>query len=523
MSSLLTDTAEDPVEWGRLDARTILVRPFAQIGQLLAPLLGVILLGRSISGLWTGILAAVVVLGAGTFAYLTTRYRVTSEQVQVRSGLVTRSRLAAPRDRVRTVEATAPPVHRLLGVVRVRIGTGTGAAGGKSNELVLDAVSQRELDALRSALLRRDTPTGSPPDPPDFTATGDPSPGGPSPGSSDPVPAVGADGELLLRWDARWLGYAPLSTAGLAALAGLIGIAFQFGDDLGVDSRLGSVEAGLSELPVALLVGVGVVVVLGISVVASVVINLLGWFGLALRRDRDGSLHVRRGLLTTRTVTVEDARLRGVELIEPLAVRAAGGARLAAVVSGLATGDGDTSSADLCPPAPRGAVLGVAGRIAGPGLAGLELVGHPRAALRRRMTRTLVPLAVLLIAGVVGVAVGLVAWWVPAGVAVLGVPLAVALARSRYRGLGHAVGPELMAVRQGSLLRRTTVLRRDGIIGVTVRSNVFQRRGGLATVAMTTAAGPGEYEMLDVGAAQGLAAADAAVPGLLAPFLVRAP
>jgi len=75
-------------------------------------------------------------------------------------------------------------------------------------------------------------------------------------------------------------------------------------------------------------------------------------------------------------------------------------------------------------------------------------------------------------------------------------------------------------VRQGSLVRRTTALQRPGIIGITVRRSLFQRRAGLSTVQFTTAAGSGAYELLDVGAVQGLRAAQAAVPGLLRPFLV---
>ncbi|MEV0394260.1 hypothetical protein [Polymorphospora rubra] len=47
----------------------------------------------------------------------------------------------------------------------------------------------------------------------------------------------------------------------------------------------------------------------------------------------------------------------------------------------------------------------------------------------------------------------------------------------------------------------------------------MQRRVGLVTLTATTAANHGAYRIPDIGLAQGLAFADAAVPGLLGQFL----
>lgn len=59
-------------------------------------------------------------------------------------------------------------------------------------------------------------------------------------------------------------------------------------------------------------------------------------------------------------------------------------------------------------------------------------------------------------------------------------------------------------------------------MGWTVRQSWFQRRAGLVTVVATTAAGTGAYAVRDAAEADGLALADAAVPGLLRPFLIGA-
>src|ERR1700761_5586244 len=99
---------ESADRWRRLEIRTILVRPFNEILSFIPLLVGVIALGQhGGSRLWWGIGVIVLLLGRGLLHWLTTRYRITDEQVELRTGLVFRQRLATRRARIRTVEATA--------------------------------------------------------------------------------------------------------------------------------------------------------------------------------------------------------------------------------------------------------------------------------------------------------------------------------------------------------------------------------------------------------------------------------
>src|SRR5206468_2953351 len=88
------------------------------------------------------------------------------------------------------------------------------------------------------------------------------------------------------------------------------------------------------------------------------------WSGYRLTRE-DGMLRVRRGLLTTRSLSLDERRLRGVEVVEPLGARLVGAARVDAVASGLRT-QGDKERGDpktLLPPAPRAEAHRVAAEI----------------------------------------------------------------------------------------------------------------------------------------------------------------
>ncbi|WP_241483122.1 PH domain-containing protein [Nocardiopsis halophila] len=165
------------------------------------------------------------------------------------------------------------------------------------------------------------------------------------------------------------------------------------------------------------------------------------------------------------------------------------------------------------------------------GIAFDGLRAHPRAALRRRIVRALAVTAV--VASVVGGGLWTLAAATPleigggaVGAAFLGTALLTLLVGIPYavgcfRGLGHGIDGRFLLLRKGMAARSTVALKRESVIGWTVRRSPFQRWSGLATLGATVAAGRGVHEARDVDCGQGLAFAEEAVPGLLAPFLER--
>ena len=174
----------------------------------------------------------------------------------------------------------------------------------------------------------------------------------------------------------------------------------------------------------------------------------------------------------------------------------------------------------LQPPVPRAEahrVASVALREPPERITRAKLRRHPRAALTRRMTRAVVPAAVMVAAAfVVGGWADELGWLGPISLVLL--PIAGLVAVDRYRSLGHQLTGRYLVARQGSLVRRTVALQQQGVIGWSIRQSVFQRHAGLVTLEAVTAAGHGGYEVLDLAAADAVALAAAATPGLLTPF-----
>jgi putative membrane protein len=276
------------------------------------------------------------------------------------------------------------------------------------------------------------------------------------------------------------------------------------------------------------MIAVLVAAALVVGAVASLGLWVEMWWNYRLERE-PGTLRVRRGLLTTRSISIEEARVRGVELVEPLGVRLSGAARVDAVATGMAAAKSDDDKSDrrtLLPAAPLGTARRVAAdvlREPESPLDAVHLTGHPVAARGRRLRWALGTVAgfeaVLVLLGVVLTDVLLHIAWISALVLV---PVAAVLAVDAYRSLGHGLGRRYLVARSGTVRRATVALQRGGIIGWTFRQSVFQRRAGLVTVIATTAAGAGAYAVPDAGSDDGLALAASAVPGLLDPFLAPA-
>ena len=511
-------------DWRRLDPRMLLVHVVQETVRLLPVLLGILILGRSNDRgpAWFEWVFIPLVIGVALMRYLTTRYRIVHGQIELRKGLLNKQLLATPADRVRTVDVTSSPIHRVLGLGKVELGT---AGTGHGERLVLDALTLSEARQLREELihLRQATaptaatsriPVGSSAPPP----TGEPY-AVDAPVVAPPAMPVPVTETQLLRLDPRWVRYAPLTMTGVVSALAIFGFANQF---LTRILERGFVSEALDRFGdyawwVDSIVGVGGLLL--VVTVLSVIGYLLQFWGFRLTRHSGGTLHVTRGLLTSRESSIEEKRIRGLEVGEPLGLRIGRGGRLHVITTGVSHREERRGTAWLVPPAPRRVVEQVAAEVVGDTEAlDAPLTPHGPAARRRRYIRALVPMLVLLL-----IVLLLTVWlrW-PIGVAVaaftpvLAMPL---LARDRYAGLGHHLTAEHLVVRSGSFTRRRDVLQRTGIIGWNVRSSWFQRRVGVAHLTATTAAGKQGYTAYDIPVAEGVGLAHEIDPALIHQFL----
>ncbi|BBZ00981.1 membrane protein [Mycolicibacterium chitae] len=458
----------NPTDWQRLSPRMLLVHPVHELLRQIPLLIGSIVLGSATENPVWLLLGVGVIVSLGLARWFTTTYRIDEHDVSLRTGVLQRNSLSVPRNRIRSVQTEARLLHRLLGLTVLRVSTGQEARG--DNAFELDAVETQQVERLRAVLLADAV-------------------------QADPGRPAAAE-TVLASWKPAWLRYSPLSWSGLLTIAAGFGLIYQAGFGAALQEST-AVQTGLDA---AERIGAAatVAVVVGVVVLASVVLavgrSLLTYGNLVLTHRVD-TLHLTHGLVRVREHTYDLRRLRGGTLREPLLVRLMGGARLDAVMTGVA-GVGESSL--LLPPCPaetaQRVLTGLVGRgdvVTGP------LVAHGPAAVRRRWFRALV------VPVVAGVALAVCAGWVgvpgwvwPLWVAFGG--LSVWLAIDRVRALGHRVDDRWLVARSGSVERRRDCVQTAGIIGWTVRQTYFQRRAGVATLVAATAAGTKRYVVVDV-------------------------
>ncbi len=452
--------------------------------------IGIISLVSGRSPLVVGIVllaAALIATPFAVLAWMRFTYRVADGRLEVRSGVLTRALRTVPLERIRGVDVSAPLLHRLAGLVQVRVDDAAG--GAAASGLRLAAVRRADANALREAVLARRAAAGPlPADPPAQTlATVTPRTLAVAGATSGryllvPVAALAAGLRIIRDADIGWV------------------------DDLaagGVD-LVPSHPAGI-----AALAGAAAALAAGLAALGSLIVD--GRFRLVESRGR---LLAERGLVAHRSVTIDRARVRALEVRDSPPWRALDLAALRAVVGGVPSGQGDARGRTvLLPAGSAGEVWDLARRLDPRVRDGLD--PHPRAALSRRIVRAAGPPALAAVA--LALAGALPAAVAAAALAVVMVPVGI----DRYRSLGNRLEAGRLALREGSLSRRHTLVVPEGIVAYRVAQSPFQRRAGLCTLTAFLGQGAGSRRALDLAPGRAGALLEGLEPDLVGPLLAR--
>lgn len=434
----------------------------------LGPLLVVLVAGGRDSPI-VALLAGLSVL-LGVVRWLRFRWRLDGQTLVLEQGLIQRKRRVIPLDRIQAVEVVAKLRHRVFGVVELRVET----VGGTATEGRLEALRPRDAQLLRADLLRQ---TRSPAAGPPGDAAAAPPPG--------PV--------VLARLSPDRLVVAGLTGGRVGIAAALVGVGQDFLADR-FEQLLGRIDLA-GNLPGVLLIAAAV---LAGAFVLSVVATLLTYWNFTLTTD-GVSLQIRRGLLDQRSDTMPLRRIQALHVDENFLRRPLGLAAVKVEVAGRSGGEEAQQSGYLLPLCRRGEAMALVERVWGlQGLAATRVLPMPAAARSRRLVR-----AVVTVCAVSAVAVAV--WEAPGAVALLLLLPAVGLAIATYRSLGQGRCGDVVVARSGVVVRRTSFVRRDRLQSLALRQSYFQRRRGLASLALQIARGrgaTGDPQLIDLDAQQ---------------------
>ncbi|CAM3435552.1 PH domain-containing protein [Corallococcus sp. ZKHCc1 1396] len=461
--------AAGEVAWKRLSPKAPLAALVPLTGMVGRMLLGA-LLPTYFAGerglpavLWVIVVGlALLMLAVGLYEVATLSYRLDGAQLEIRSGIFTRTSRFIEAARVQNTEVLQPFVSKLLGLVEVKVET---ASGGKADGH-LRGLTPEDAQALIDALqvVRGEGQAGLLP------APGDAAPG-------ERVLSEARLGALLL-YGATALGVGVLAVV----MGALHEITETFHKLLlpWMESHWEAVAApgmGWLAATVAALAGLfGLWVVSG----ARAVLRFHGF------RLVDTGTHLRAvgGLITRRQVTVRRARIQQVVLDEPLLRRALGFGSVEVETAGVRAGKEATERAELLVPVvPTASMPGLLREFVPELPDAIDALplkpAHPKALLRARIRA--VGLGVL-------VAAPATWFWGPWGALAWGlVPAQLLAAWFDWRFQGWLITDALVVVRQGFWRRRTTVVQRARIQSVRARQGPLERGYGIGHVRIDVA------------------------------------
>ncbi len=388
------------------------------------------------------VVGAAAAAAVGIARWRAETYEIADGAIRHRRGVISPDETVVPLSRVHSIDSAQGPVQRLFGVHELHVQT---AGGGEKGEIVLRAVDADEERGLRAAA------------------------GLPDPAAADlPTWRLSTRALLLVGLTAPQLGMLVPLLGGAAALL----------DDLISDSTR---ETLIDRAPTG---AVGIAVLIVAVVAAAWLISFLGsivaFAGFSAVRDGD-RLRIRRGLLQRRATSVPLSRVHAVSIAEGPLRRPLGLCSVRLETAGYGS---EPAAARTLFPLLRTDEVAEQLRDLVPALATepQELERPPTRARRRYvLPEALAGLAVAAIATAI---------WTPAWPAIPALTLLLALdGLVRYRNAGYHLTPATIALRRGSLTRRTLLANPTRLQDHSFAQTPIQHRAQLADISITVGSG----------------------------------
>jgi putative membrane protein len=474
----------------------------AMIQGALIPLIAIVPLVRDdprILGVLLFVLPALLLLpfAAGTVQWACFKFRIAGDRLLIHKGVLKKTALDLPYERVQGINVRRSPVDRLFGLVTVTLDTSGSVQAEGRLPSIKTAVAhrlQRSVAALRPVV-------------------GDPAAREGDSASADAGRPAVEPGRVLLRLgpgDMVRIGLASRNFIFVAALVGVLTDLLQPGNLL--DPVLEAIEAGVDSAASAF-TGLGALArvgpaaalissIAGVALLLTVTAAFLRHHNFTLGHD-GGRFRSRAGLITQREVVVEAPKIQQLTVSQGLVLRLLRRYRLYALPAGADSPEAGRASALEVPDvlevpllgdrlaenlrtlvfAPEATVVPVL-----PGSRAFRRVSpyYIRAlALRYGVVLAAVfgTLLWLALAGMFARTSTILFWWAAS------IPVAALAAWQRWRRQGYAYDRDGLASRSGFLGSEVKAFLMHKIQSATVRQSPLQRRKGLATLRVQLACG----------------------------------
>lgn len=531
----------------RTHPATVIVRSVKTMWQMLFAFLAVVVFGSvgrdALPVIGFAVFIALSALVGVAFSWLNWwrfRYGIVGTDLLVVEGLLIRKRRTIPLARVHGVNITANVLMRILGLVEIVVQTAGG--GANEPEAKIGAITMRQAEELRGALLF-DTPDQGPESAATAPVAGAaPGPLGTTPAGEiigdDPVGRIadfrGAFGGSERRGHVlRFEHKVPLGRLILGELTSnrvpitlliFVAVASQLIEIVGLDA-VGETASRAAQLAMPVLV---ILIFFGFAfaVFVATVVSLARDFGFTARRY-ETRIETEAGLLERRQISMPITRIQAVRIDESWLRKLLGLATIYVDTAGVEQtsnqGQQVVGSKAMVPVARKQDVAALMHGL----LPEAEVFPAVRG-LSRRALRFYLLVPTLLAALIVGVILVTSAWFLypPAlswtiGVTIVVAAITAAVRARQWRTSGAGTNDVAITLQSGVLGIKRTRLTRSRIQSLTVEQNPFQKRAKLASLKTVSVSGSSKatYGVSHIDEVEALRILDWYAQGLARPFV----
>ncbi len=413
--------------------------------------------------LWTGgglIVAVVLLVAWGVFTWYRFTYQIEDGVLHVEHGLFVRKTIFISRDRIQSIDLTEGILHRLAGIAKLQVET----AGGKKPEAILNAVSKAEAARIKSELKLLDqVNSGRATTAAEATVHADTSSAAYPVAAEQPKRKL-STGKLIL----------------FGATSGSIGVTMSLLLALYSQVHNWLKETAVFQMVMELFEKESLMWMIIVVLVAAWVLAVLGtvlkYAGFTISKNGN-KLHIVRGLLERKQVTIPMSRIQAIRIVEDLLRRPFGLVTVHVVSAGY--GMEKSQSTILFPLVAKSELAAFLQEYV-PQFEWLDIGSTLTARSRKNYV-----IPRLIIGLLISIPVAL---RVPYGSYALLLPLLlVAHGLLLHRNAGWAVSDHQLLLRYGGLNITRLFVRKNRIQSCGYNQNPFQRLNGLATYRLSLA------------------------------------
>lgn len=462
--------------WKRQHPTAIFIGFLGNLKELVFTIFAVLIFGQQFGGgnfyiIFFSIILVFSIV-SGIIKWITFRYQLVDNELQVRQGFLFRKRRYIRKERIQSIDINAKFIQRLFHLVELRIET---AGGGAEPEFRILALNEVEAQEIKTELLKKDSEKGHSNieevlDGRNVELIKD------EPMKEQEEIVLEKDSVPIFHWKltTRRLFIAAITSSGIGIAATFVAAVMSQVQQL-IPDELYERAIGLLLHSSILIIGFWIVLILLIGWIITLISTLLKYGQFTVKR-KDNEVHISRGILEKRQLTLSANRITAVRLVQNLLRQPFGYVAVYVESAGGGTKDEDLSTV-LIPMCKQSEVNEILNHVIPEFAVERKYSRLPKQSVRRYMIRLLIPTTIIACILTYFFTYGWLAFSLVIG--------AVGYGYWQYYDAGIGRDSKLLWIRSRAIARTEVIVPRRRIQAFTVSQSYLQRFDNLHSLHLS--------------------------------------